>query len=67
MRERFLKGLDVDFDYGAVDKNEGYDDRRTEERELEEEWFDCEEALNDEDGRNGEQGELHGQTGIQDY
>ncbi|KAK5090688.1 hypothetical protein LTR05_000863 [Lithohypha guttulata] len=66
MTERFVAGKDDDFDYSAVDESEEYDDRQTEERELQEEWFDEEQP--DSSPREGEQKTcLDGETGIQDF
>lgn len=67
MELRFLRGHDKDFDYKAVDESEEWDDKRTEEREKEEEWFGEEEArwASDDEGR--ERREITGETGIQDF
>jgi len=41
MQERFLSGLDDDqFDYDTIDKNQDYDDLRTQEWEDQETFFD---------------------------
>jgi len=66
MEQRFLDGNDADFDYGAVDESEEYDDRRAEERDAEEEYFDREEP--DFGPREGEvKAGLEGETGVQDF
>ena len=67
MTERFLKGEDRDFDYRSVDENEEYDDRKAEERDFEDEWFDEEKP--DSSPREGETEKqiLEGETGIQDF
>ena len=66
---RFLKGGDTDFEYGAVDESEEFDDRGTEEREEEEKWFEEEEprwvVSPKEEGPVGKS--LQGQTGVQDF
>lgn len=64
----FLRGEDQDFDYLSVDQSEDYDDRRLEEREVEEDWFGEQEPewITDDkvlDPRKA----LTGQTGIQDF
>jgi hypothetical protein len=56
MTLRFLRGGDVDADYGAIDESEEWDDRETERREAEERWFDAETPS-----------EVTGDTGVQDY
>lgn len=66
MTVRFLRGDDEDFDYGKVDESEELDDRRAEERDAEEEWFDGESE--DFSPRDGEgKREVRGETGVQDY
>lgn len=65
MELRFVGGQDAEFDYVSVDENEDYDDRKTIEREKEEEWFAEEEPRGANDSEKGVQ--LVGQTGIQDY
>ena len=60
---RFLRGDDVDFDYGAVDENEDFDDQRLLELEKEGEWFDAE--IPSYVGREGLG--LSGETGVQDF
>lgn len=74
MTARFVRGEDQDFEYNAVDGDEGLDDVRGEERDLEEQWFDREEegfvgGSGSEDGEGGEgKGkELKGETGVQDF
>jgi hypothetical protein len=61
MTQRFLRGDDKNFDYKTVDDNDKYDDPE-EERDLEEAYFDSMEPYWD-----GEERELQGETGIQDY
>lgn len=61
MTQRFLRGDDKNFDYRAVDENERYDDPE-QERDLEEAYFDSMEPY-----WEGEERELKGETGIQDY
>ena len=65
---RFLKGEDGEFEYGAVDQSEEFDDRGIEEREEEEKWFEEEEPK----WVGGPEEEstvksLQGQTGVQDF
>ena len=61
MHERFLAGADSEFfDYTQVDCNEEYDDRKTVERDREDDWFDKEEA-----GETKQGGSEY--TGILDY
>lgn len=70
MEMRFVRGGDGDFDYEHVDEGEEFDDRQTEEKEAQECWFDEEEAafVDDEGVRRSKNGgELHGETGIQDF
>lgn len=66
MTVRFVSGKDDDFDYKAIDESEEYDDRQTEERERQEEWFDEEEPESS-PGQDDAKGTLEGETGIQDY
>ena len=61
MELRFVSGQDAEFDYEKVDEDERYDDRKSIEREKEEEWF-AEEEPSSEHGI-----QLQRQTGIQDY
>ncbi|KAK3719906.1 hypothetical protein LTR37_004029 [Vermiconidia calcicola] len=58
---RFIRGDDGDFEYAAVDEDEGLDDRGEEERTKLEEYLDAEE-----ESFVGE-GSPIGQTGVQDY
>lgn len=74
MELRFMSGEDEDFDYGSVDSNEEYDDRKVQEREQEEAWFDAEEPAWVSAGGMEMYGEDHsvpkgvtGQTGVQDF
>lgn len=76
MEARFVRGEDLDFNYSQVDGNEQFDDRKTQEREHEDSWFDLEEpAWVTPDGRQVREGSredspqhiLTGQTGIQDF
>lgn len=66
MAQRFLGGHDTDFDYGVVDENGEYDDTKTEERDAQDEYFDCEtpEFVREEAGCVRE---LRGETGVQDF
>jgi hypothetical protein len=60
MSIRFLSGEDYDFfDYESVDNNELYDDLDLINKDLEDEYFDTEDA--DEIQKSSEY------TGIQDY
>ena len=72
MERRFLRGGDVDFEYGVVDEGEEFDGE--EEREREERWFDEEEATflldggkGEEDDDDGGRGKVEGETGVQDF
>jgi hypothetical protein len=79
LRDRFIRGEDEDFDYAAVDGDEGYDVLEREDRE--EAWFEEEEPEwasdgdgssdegEGEGGRHGGKAErvLKGETGIQDF
>lgn len=73
MSARFVRGDDQDFDYDIVDRDEGLDDVRGEERDREEEWFDREEegflvgSGSEDGGREGKGRELKGETGVQDF
>lgn len=67
MTERFLKGNDTDFDYKSVDENESYDDRKAEERDHEDEWFNDEKPDSSPREGEGEKKALEGETGIQDF
>ncbi|KAI9844170.1 MAG: hypothetical protein M1837_005770 [Sclerophora amabilis] len=67
MTLRFLKGEDDDFDYGAVDESEEWDDRAQEEREEEEKYFAEEEPTWVLGEGNGSEGEVQGETGVQDF
>lgn len=58
MTVRFLRGEDPDFEYGAVDGSEEYDD--VEKREEEERWFDGETPEWERTPRESE-------TGVQDF
>jgi hypothetical protein len=66
LRERFVHGGDSDFDYNRVDMDEDLD--VMERRDLEEEWFDEEEAqwASDADHDTSET-MLTGETGVQDF
>lgn len=64
MELRFLEGHDEDFEYSMVDRSESYDDRRVEEREGEEKWFD------EEDPQwviDLIEKHVEGETGVQDF
>lgn len=71
MTMRFLRGEDVDFDYGSVDVSAELDD--CEDREKEEEWFDNEEpewaSADTQDGASEglPAASGAGETGIQDF
>lgn len=75
LRRRFVLGRDDDFDYRAVDENDGLD--VLERREQEDAWFDDEDPSWASDtaedqgggngGRPGEKKRLEGETGIQDF
>ncbi|KAK4222555.1 hypothetical protein QBC38DRAFT_512883 [Podospora fimiseda] len=70
LRERFIKGLDEEFDYvGLVDEKEEYDILA--EKEREEEWFEGESPSwvgDDEDGDHVVvERVLKGETGVQDF
>jgi hypothetical protein len=68
LAERFIHGLDEDFEYALVDDNDEYDS--VERRERQEKWFEDEEPSwvdgGDKEGRK-EDNDLKGETGIQDY
>ena len=69
MELMFLRGDDPDFDYSNVDDSEEFDDRGTEDREAEEDWFDREEpqwTVND-DESSASPCALTGETGVQDF
>ena len=65
----FLRGDDGDFDYSQVDGSEDYDDRITEEREAQEDWFDEEEPnwAIDCDAASASDKTPQSQTGVQDF
>jgi hypothetical protein len=68
MSLRFLRGEDDDFDYNTVDDNEEWDDKTTEEREVQERYFEDEEpswVLEPND--NAENVAVRGETGVQDF
>jgi hypothetical protein len=70
METRFLRGGDDEFDYEGVDNNPEYDDRATEERDAEDNYFDAEEPEFVEDGHGDtrkKSRDLQGETGIQDF
>lgn len=69
MELMFLRGADTDFDYSRVDNSEQYDDRGTEEREAEEDWFNREEPqwAVDDDSASPSSNRLTGETGLQDF
>jgi len=63
MEMRFVRGYDQDFDYADVDLNEEYDDRKEQERDIEEAYYaEQEPRFEREDGQ-----EPQGETGVQDY
>lgn len=70
LSERFIRGLDEDFDYDVVDNSDEYDG--VARREAEAEWFDDEEPSWADEGESAEEGEAprrarHGEMGIQDF
>lgn len=71
MEMRFVRGGDGDFDYRAIDEDEGYDDRTAEELEAEEVYFG--EQTPEFVSREGvarsrsKEIELEGETGVQDF
>ena len=73
MELRFVNGEDGELDYdGMVDRNEELDDRETAEREMQDEWFDEEDAYwigenASEANDGGAEVAVRGQTGVQDY
>ncbi len=72
MELRFVSGRDNDFDYGTVDANDEYDDRVTEDRDAEEQYFMEEEpefviGVNGVKRSKSKEAELEGETGIQDF
>ena len=69
MEMRFLRGQDAEFEYGGVDESEEFDDRGTEEREVEERWFEEEEPrwVIGAKGEDEAEEVLRGQTGVQDF
>ncbi|KAL9576782.1 MAG: hypothetical protein Q9212_006818 [Teloschistes hypoglaucus] len=60
---RFLRGEDVDFDYGVVDGDDGLD-ALEESRDIEDKWFEEEEESFT---RKGSNASLKGETGVQDF
>lgn len=62
MEMRFVKGADDQFEYGVVDECEEYDDLSEEQ----ERYFDEEEPEWIVDDAGGD-GELKGETGVQDF
>jgi hypothetical protein len=72
MEARFVRGADADFDYAVVDGNEMYDDRKLEELEAQERYFDQEDpefVLGSDGAKRTKSQELRleGETGVQDY
>jgi hypothetical protein len=61
MGRRFLRGEDGEFDYGAVDNSEEFDDIEEETRGAQDDYFDGEEQEFIGDGRP------RGETGVQDF
>lgn len=49
MKQRFLDGLDSQFDYSLVDFDEDLDDLEQEDRDVEDRYFDAEDEDDDED------------------
>ncbi|KAI4104601.1 MAG: hypothetical protein L6R37_003122, partial [Teloschistes peruensis] len=60
---RFLRGEDADFDYGAVDGDDGLDGLE-ESRDIENKWFEEEEESFMGEGSHAS---LKGETGVQDF
>jgi len=56
MKQRFLDGLDINFDYSTVDFNESLDDLEQEDHDTEDRWFDADEE--DEGDRGDEDVDL---------
>ncbi|KAI8070850.1 coiled-coil domain-containing protein-domain-containing protein [Gongronella butleri] len=56
LEERWLDGLDINFDYAQVDDNPDYDDLRQLNQDMQDDYFDTEEAV----------GPSH-DTGMQDF
>jgi hypothetical protein len=54
MHRKFLNGEDSNFDYDAVDFNDDYDDIEIESRDLEENYFDQDDDLNDHSTTNAD-------------
>ncbi len=68
LRDRFVRGEDLDFEYADVDGDEEYDVLEREERE--EAWFEAEDpGWVSDSGEGGEQraAVLLGETGVQDF
>ena len=72
MERRFIRGDDDDFDYGAVDSNDVYDDKDLEDRDAQDAYFDKEEPLyvvgeDAAERTKSQELKLGGETGVQDY
>lgn len=52
MKQRFLDGLDINFDYSTVDFNESLDDLEQEDHDTEDRWFDADE---EDEGNRGDE------------
>lgn len=61
MGRKFLRGEDAEFEYGAVDEGEEWDDLEEEGRGVQESWFEGEEQEYLGVGRPT------GETGVQDF
>ncbi|KAG0294974.1 hypothetical protein BGZ96_000112 [Linnemannia gamsii] len=54
MKQRFLDGLDSQFDYSLVDFDEDLDDLEQEDRDVEDRYFDAEDEDDDDEDDDGE-------------
>lgn len=59
MKQQFLDGLDINFDYSTVDFDENLDDLDQEDHDTEDRWFDADEDDGSEGGDDGEDAEVH--------
>ncbi|RMZ88942.1 hypothetical protein DV736_g3834, partial [Chaetothyriales sp. CBS 134916] len=69
MEDRFIRGVDEDFDYETVDNNDKYDDHALEELEEQDRYFDEQEPefMISDDPEGSKLQELQGETGLQDF
>jgi hypothetical protein len=66
LEERFVHGLDEDFDYKPIDEDEDLDTMLR--RDAQDAWFDDEEpSWMDEDEPSIQPGTRQGETGVQDF